>query len=185
MDVQDLAPALRDRLGRDATLGLLACLEVAQEECAATVTNAAVERFEGRLTLEFQGLRKELQDQVAGLREEVRTQVADVREEMRDQVGGVREEVRNQVAALREDVRGQFAGIREDLQDKVAGVRREMQDQTVNLRLDMQELGRALRQEQMAGRLELLKWSFAFWVGQVLAVAGIVGVMLRLSLGGA
>jgi hypothetical protein len=30
------------------------------------------------------------------------------------------------------------------------------------------------------GRFDLLKWCFVFWVGQVVAVAGVMGLMLRM-----
>jgi hypothetical protein len=44
----------------------------------------------------------------------------------------------------------------------------------------MGEMRAGLREEIVAGRVELFKWCFLFWIGQVLAVGGIVGVMLRL-----
>ena len=37
----------------------------------------------------------------------------------------------------------------------------------------------ALRQETATGRLEMLKWSFVFWIGQVAAVAGLLAFMRR------
>ena len=36
-----------------------------------------------------------------------------------------------------------------------------------------------IRQEMADGRFDLLKWSFVFWIGQVVAIGGIVGVLLR------
>jgi hypothetical protein len=35
----------------------------------------------------------------------------------------------------------------------------------------------ALRQEMATGRLEMLKWSFVFWIGQVAAIAGLLAFM--------
>ena len=32
-----------------------------------------------------------------------------------------------------------------------------------------------------AGRVDLFKWCFLFWVGQVLAIGGMLEVMLRLT----
>ena len=48
-----------------------------------------------------------------------------------------------------------------------------------DLRQEMATIGGDLRQEMAAGRVDLFKWCFLFWIGQVLAVGGIVGVMLR------
>ena len=47
------------------------------------------------------------------------------------------------------------------------------------LRQEMAEGLGALRQENLAGRFELLKWCFAFWVGQLVSVVGIVALMLQ------
>ena len=41
-------------------------------------------------------------------------------------------------------------------------------------------MGAGIRQDMASGRVELLKWCFLFWVGQVVAIAGIMGLMLRL-----
>ena len=53
------------------------------------------------------------------------------------------------------------------------------------LRVDMAQamanLGRDLRQEMATNRVELLKWSFLFWVGQLAGVAGLLAFMLRIS----
>jgi len=52
-----------------------------------------------------------------------------------------------------------------------------------SLRVDMTRELAALRQDftkdLSAVRVELLKWSFVFWVGQVAAIAGLLAFMLR------
>jgi hypothetical protein len=37
----------------------------------------------------------------------------------------------------------------------------------------------AIRQDTAVARLEMLKWSFVFWIGQVAAVAGLLAFMRR------
>ena len=37
----------------------------------------------------------------------------------------------------------------------------------------------AIRQESATARLDMLKWSFVFWIGQVAAVAGLLAFMRR------
>ena len=39
----------------------------------------------------------------------------------------------------------------------------------------------AIRQEIATVRVELLKWSFLFWVGQVAAMAGLFALMFRMT----
>jgi hypothetical protein len=63
---------------------------------------------------------------------------------------------------------------------------RRLIEETSKLRVDMaqfrsdvrDDLG-TLRVEMGTHRVELLRWAFLFWVGQLLGVAGIVGLLLR------
>jgi hypothetical protein len=66
------------------------------------------------------------------------------------------------------------------LVEEISGVRVQIAQVETSIRRDMAEICADLRQEIASGRVELLKWCFVFWVGQVLAVGGLVGVMLRL-----
>lgn len=56
------------------------------------------------------------------------------------------------------DVRIERFALREDLINGLAGIRQEM----------------------AAMRVELLRWSFAFWIGQVAATAGLMALLIRL-----
>jgi hypothetical protein len=47
------------------------------------------------------------------------------------------------------------------------------------LRLEFHDGLAGLRGEMATTRVELLKWSFLFWVGQVAAIAGLLAFMLR------
>jgi hypothetical protein len=111
--------ALRDRLGDEATFGLIELLDAERKEWREQVLSVAADRFERRLT-----------EEISGLRVEFRTV----------------------------------------LHDGLAAVRTEMHD-GVN----------SLRQEIATTRVEMLKWSFLFWVGQIAAIAGLLAVMFRIT----
>lgn len=66
------------------------------------------------------------------------------------------------------------------LVEEISGVRLQLVQVESSIRQDMAQLGSGLRQEIAAGRVELFKWCSLFWIAQVLAIGGIVGVMLRL-----
>ena len=104
VDVQSVSPALRARLGPDATSGLVELLDLSRQESRDAVISACTERFERRLVEEIS-----------------------------------------------------------------------------KIRVDVAHLGADLRQEMAAGRVELFRWCFLFWIGQVLAIGGLMGVMLRLA----
>jgi hypothetical protein len=88
MEVSDVSPALRDRLGAEATAGLLRLFDTARHEWTADVTTAAVKRFEGRLTDETARLRLEITEfrasfraEIAALRQEMTTGFVALRQE--------------------------------------------------------------------------------------------------------
>src|SRR5712691_2881876 len=56
---------------------------------------------------------------------------------------------------------------------------RRLSEEMSKLRVEMHGGFAALRQELATARVELLKWSFLCWVGQVAAMAGPLAFMLR------
>jgi hypothetical protein len=125
MDMQDVPAALLERLGADASRGLLDLFNRARDEMRDDVVSVCTERFERRLV---------------------------------EQISGVRVQIAQLEASCRLDSTETRAGLRQEIT----------------------EMGGALRQEMAKGRVELLKWCFLFWIGQVFAIATILGVILRL-----
>lgn len=85
-----------------------------------------------------------------------------------------------EVAGLRIQNAELGAELRREMVTMGAELRQEMATMGAELRQEIAALGGALRQELAVGRVDLIKWSFLFWVGQVLAITAIMGVMLRL-----
>ena len=56
---------------------------------------------------------------------------------------------------------------------------RRLSEQMSALRVELAQAIAGVRQEIATGRVEYIRWSFLFWVGQVAAVAALLAVMLR------
>ena len=65
------------------------------------------------------------------------------------------------------------------LVEETSGLRIQINRLEATLRQEIADLGASLRAEIASGRVEFIKWSFLFWIGQVLAMIGILGIMLR------
>jgi hypothetical protein len=205
MEAADVGPALQERLGPEATAALVDLFDVARREWTADVTTAAVERFERRLSDEVGGLRAEIRSldtnlrlEIAGVRQELKSDIAGLREEMREgdanlrlEIAGLRQELKSDIAGLREEmgegdaslrlaVRDADASLRLAVRDTDASLRQAIRECDANLREAVREGDASFRLEISGLRTELLKWSFAFSFGQIIAVATIVGVMLRM-----
>lgn len=124
MEVEDVSPALQERLGPEATAALVELLDRAKQECTMEITMAIVERFERRLS---------------------------------DECGETRREMRALHMQSREEM--------------LAG--------DANLRLEMTRGFSSIREDMGTLKFDLLKWSFAFWIAQMVSVVAIVGLMLQ------
>jgi hypothetical protein len=62
---------------------------------------------------------------------------------------------------------------------------RRLTEEISGLRLEMSNGFAALRIELREGlanvRVDLIKWSFVFWIGQLVALSGVMAFMLRLA----
>ena len=157
MESNTVPTALQERLGSEATHDLVRLFDTARFEWTGDVVSLSLERFDRRLVEELARLRIDMAQEGAGLRENLAQQGADLRERLAQQGADLGEKLAQQGASLR----GEIAAVRTDLKS------------------DMQEGFALIRQEMATNRFELLKWSFLFWIGQVFAIVGLVGAMLR------
>jgi hypothetical protein len=157
MDWDAVPESLRERLGPEATGGLVDLLGIAQREWSAEVIEASVDRFERRLGAEIGGVRQDMTTEFAAVRREMTEGFAKLRQEMTEGFAQVRREMTEGLAQVRQEMTQGLADVRREMTAEFAAVRREMADM----------------------RFDLLKWSFVFWIGQVLAIAGIMSLMLR------
>jgi hypothetical protein len=144
----DVPVKLRERLGPEATGGLLHVLDAAERRWRDGVLSVAAERFERRLAEGTSGLRVQIAHSEAALRHEI---------------GQL--EVR-----LRHEIGQAQVGLRAELGQVDAGLRQALSQMEVRI---MRELGN--------NRFDLLKWSFLFWIGQVVAMSAIMAAMLRIG----
>ena len=138
MAVARVPQALAERLGEDATEGLLTLLASTKAEWTADVLSTAVDRFERRLGSE-----------AASLRVDLTREIATLRQDMTQDRSALRQDMTKEMSILRQDMTTDMSALRQDFTRDLANV-----------------------------RVELLKWSFLFWVGQVAAIAGLLAFML-------
>ncbi len=158
MDVEVVPAPLRERLGPGATGGLLHLLDLAKREGKEEVIATCTERFERRLSEEIGGVRVQIAKLEASLGHGT------------VQMG----------ASIRQDMVEMGASIRQETAQMGASIRQDMVEMGASIRQEMAQMGASIRQDIASGRVEILKWCFLFWIGQVLAVGTLLSVMLRL-----
>jgi phage host-nuclease inhibitor protein Gam len=73
----------------------------------------------------------------------------------------------------------EISGLRTEMHDQIAALRTEMHDQIAALRTELHDGLASVRQEMHAMRVDTLKWSFLFWVGQVATMTALISFLLR------
>ena len=109
MEVDDVSPALRDRLGPEATLGLVALLDKARHTWSAAVTERAVDRFDARLTAEMSQLRIDVKQDIHELRVEFKQDINDLRVELKRDITDLRIELKHDTNELRVELKGDIS----------------------------------------------------------------------------
>ena len=157
MDIERVPAALEARLGIEATSGLLQLLDSTHRAWRDDVIAASSDRFERRLVEE----------------------IAAVRVQMAQVEASIRRDMREMGASIRRDMAAMDARIHQDMATTGADIRQDMATMGASIRQDMVTMGAGIREDMASGRVELFKWCFLFWIGQVVAVAGVMGMMLR------
>ena len=169
MDPEEVPAALRERLGPDATGGLIQLFDRVRQEWREDVIAACAERFERRVVEEISKLRVDMSRVESSLRQALSNVESAIRQDMT-----------KLESAIRQDMAKMESAIRQDMGEMGSAIRHDMGEMGSAIRQDMAKMESAIRQDIADGRFEILKWCFLFWIGQAFVVTGIVGVMLRL-----
>ena len=82
-------------------------------------------------------------------------------------------------SSLRDDLHQTASSLRDDLHQTASSLRDEFHQTTSSLRDDIHRNEAVLRKEIQDVKVHLLKWTFAFWVGAVAVLSGIMLGLLR------
>jgi hypothetical protein len=116
--------------------------------------------------------------------EAARESLEDVRGEWSEQVLSLAVErferrLVEETSKLRVEMAQGFGGLRQEMSSLEGRLRQEMGGLEGRLRQEMGGLEGRLHKEIGGQRVESLRWSFVFWIGQVAAMAALLGFMLR------
>jgi DNA anti-recombination protein RmuC len=179
MEPVSVSPALRERLGDEGTLALLELLESHGQVWRDEVLTTSSDRFGRRLSEESGALRVEMATGFAGLRQEMQQGQSVMRQAMTEGLAAVRQEMTEGLAAVRQEMGQGLAGVRQEMAQGLAAVRVETAKEFAALRREMDQGFSAVRQEIGAVRVDVIKWAFLFWVGQVATIGALMAFMLR------
>lgn len=90
-----------------------------------------------------------------------------------------KEDLQRETSVLKADLQRERSALRADLERETSALREHLQRETSALRADLQQETSTLRQEIQNVKVELIKWSFGFWIGSIAVLSGIMLAMLR------
>lgn len=172
--IENVSEPLSERLGIEATVGLVETLSVARREWEDDVIGRAIERFEQRLTNQVADLKIAVGGVQATLREEMAAQKVELLGLVTRQGAELRQAIVDQGAEFRVALAGQDAQLRQAIGSQGSELREAIANQGAELRAALATQGADLRSEMAAGRTDLLRWLFVFWTGQLIALAALL-----------
>ncbi len=179
METGDVPPALRERLGEGATLGLVDLLDRAGRGWKADVLETAGDRFARVLAEESARIRTLMAEQGARFEKALATESARILTLMAEQ--GARLEARIVEQGARFDAKLAEQGARFDakLAEQGARVETRLVQQEARIETRFSELEARLVGRMAELKADVLKWAFLFWIGQVAAMAALLAFMLH------
>jgi hypothetical protein len=88
-------------------------------------------------------------------------------------------DVRLQTLVSKDEFTRSLTDLRLAIRDDFSRVQQEMSANRLEWKQEMAGLRHDMTRELAAQRVELLRWSFLFWIGQIAAMAALIGVVLR------
>jgi len=157
MEPNRVSPALQDRLGREAAAGLLELVDVEMSAWSERVLSNAAKRLDAAAE------RYDVKLSAAAERQDVKLAAAAERYDSISTAAAERHDAKLAAIVERFDAKQNFAAERYE---------RRLAEEISGLRV-------AVVREVHDGRVEIIKWSFLFWVGQVAVIAGLFSFFLR------
>jgi len=143
---------LSEKLGEEASEALVELLRQLQDDTVVRAMDVLEERFARRLAEEIGKVYREMGQLEARLTQRIES----LRSDMQSEIGSLRSDMEK----LRADVQSEIGGLRTDME---------------RLRTDMERL----RAEIRGIVATVIRWMFVFWVGQFVALAGILLAVAR------
>ena len=175
MGKTSLSLRLRDKLGHDASEDLALAFEEAKNEMLATTQD----KFEARLAMAASELRQDMAKLDGNLRVTMADGFSALRKEMSEIDANLRVAMAEGFSALRREMSGIDANLHKEMSGTDANLRKEMSGIDANLRVTMAEGFSALRRDMSEMRVDIIRMSFLFWLGQFVALVAALGYMLR------
>ena len=91
----------------------------------------------------------------------------------------LRVEMSNGFAKLRTEMAEGAGQLRTEMAEGTAKLRTEIAESAAKLRVEMAEGFANLRKEMSDMRVDILRWSFLFWIGQIAVLISVLSYMLR------
>ncbi len=122
------------------------------------------------------------EEEARSLLEFVETSVeqrAATKEDLRRTESALKEDLQRTELALRDEIHRVESTLKEDLRRIESASKEDLQRTESALRDEIHRVESTLRDEIHNVKVDLLKWSFAFWVGAIAVLSGIMLAMLR------
>ena len=147
---------LRERLGEAAAGQLIEMLNRSEEESRENTIDLVEQRFRRHLAEELGGCEQRLHREIVDLGASLREEMAEMGSAIRGEMAEMGSAIRQEMAQMGSDLRAEMAGMDKSIRGEMAQMRTSFESSQVGM----------------------IRWMFAFWVGQMAVIAGLLLVLV-------
>ncbi|GER93626.1 hypothetical protein A45J_1374 [hot springs metagenome] len=157
MPVITIPKALRDKLGDEAAESFAVLLKEVEHEGRKDALVLAEERFERRLSEEAASLRVKISE----VKAELETKISEVKTDLEAKISEVEERFERRLSEEVASLRVKISEVKAELETKISEVKAELEAKISEVKVD------------------IIKWMFIFWAGQIVVLIAILQIFFR------
>ncbi len=174
MPIITVEKPLKDRLGDEGVDSLIRLINQSQQNQKQDLMVYLEEKYERWLGKEIGKVNERLTEETGKVNERLTEEIGKVNERLTEEIGKVNERLTEEIGKVNERLTEEIGKVNEHLTKEISKVNEHLTEEIskVNDRITKEIAG--VRTDLADTRADLIKWMFIFWMGQVIALVGIL-----------
>ncbi|MBD3374017.1 DUF1640 domain-containing protein [candidate division KSB1 bacterium] len=159
MPIITVEKPLKDKLGDEGVDSLIRLLNQSQQNQKQDLMVYLEEKYEHRLGKEIGNVNERITEEIGKVNERLTEEIGKVNERLTEEIGKVNERLTEEIGKVNERLTEEIGKVNERITKEIADVKVEISN---------------VRSDASKNHANLIKWMFIFWMGQVIALVGIL-----------
>jgi gas vesicle protein len=170
MPIITVEKPLKDRLGDEGVDSLIRLLNQSQQNQKQDLMVYLEEKYEHRLGEEIGAISITIAETEKRLDNRITEEIGKVNERLTEEIGKVNERLTEEIGKVNERLTEEIGKVNERLTEEIGKVNERITKEIADVKVEISNV----RSDASKNHANLIKWMFIFWMGQVIALVGIL-----------